>query len=827
MDEFGFEDDTDPAQPFSWLTGGPDGLEFDDFLVTDVTESSNTDPYMPIDPNLTFDPNMSLDLDLPFNVDMSLDLGLPIDPNMSLDLDMPLDFNMPTDSAVNPVDLPNTAGDGCLNESVLPLTQQCQTPSSVPPSLGQYQHHFRSYSPAAGLAVAPLYPDPTQVANINPNAYAQKTLSPLPAGFDQGQHQQSEAVFDPGARNNYWTNQMHTAASGGQPVGQTLNKCAPSSPFSFLQSPIQDAAAPASSFHPPNTQPNYESQPPAAALPQVRGQPSAGELALPVQRPATTALGVPKRLMVPPHLVSSGLKLRQDREAKKSGHPLCDPRNVYLTPTPIPSPWGSLTTKRQHLFAYTEQAQWIPDRTFNIRHLREYITTCPRNLIMWVQTSPAQSAQRLDKHDSTCRWVGCPVNSGKIIAGWLRVVFDEYPTLTSTGMKDPFKVAGAMHLWCLEQCFDIVELYASGMLMADDRVFPREDSLTSLTRDHSHRVRDAFHTWFNPKLENWEKNGPVELPRDHKDSLSYSLISYHLNHQAYAREKARKISNMPRAEHEVKTINVHQGDLGLYTKQLKQTNAARKAARTIASHENSPTPHSPISSSGDDTNKNTNIWAGYGARLVPTTHTPQTPNPSGDGINEQTDIWPGYGARLVPPTYAQQTPGQLDPLTLRSSMGDRQPLASVQDQALPSNQADTNMSDTTFGLNSEENAREYESLLALVDDAVMANTENQEMSGNPLQHLLVTEEAAAEFPYTPSLTTDAQGTGELESQQQPKRKRNKEDGSDNPNRPKRNRNNNATSTDNNIKSRLRRNTVTSNNDSVAKRTRSRIQLPKA
>lgn len=75
-----------------------------------------------------------------------------------------------------------------------------------------------------------------------------------------------------------------------------------------------------------------------------------------------------------------------------------------------------------------------------------------------------------------------------------------------------------MHLWCFEQCFDIVELYAAGRVKPENRRFPKETSNPmSLERDSGREiVTDALKLWFNRHLAEFHAHGAASMPRPHK-----------------------------------------------------------------------------------------------------------------------------------------------------------------------------------------------------------------------------------------------------------------------------------------------------------------------
>ncbi|KAL7822103.1 hypothetical protein V8C26DRAFT_426297 [Trichoderma gracile] len=275
-------------------------------------------------------------------------------------------------------------------------------------------------------------------------------------------------------------------------------------------------------------------------------------------------------------------KVSLNRAAKRRGDPSCDPSRRYTANLVDVSPWGSLTWNGNHLFSYTPKGQWLRDRCFNKKQLQEYVDNCPKETIFWVQQAPTQCNHRLDPEDRICRWANCPVANRTIAAGWLRVAFDEFPHLTSNGLRDPLKCAGSMHLWCFEQAFDPLKFHLSGRLRAEDREFPLEDkSVVTLEKlTDAGIIREAYQPWFAQRMRH-----PNQPPREYRDSLSYRLTKYHVDNQTAARQKARSKRNTAKSADERRTIDVHLGNLKLFveiTNKVKRSKKVRKLQRAKA-----------------------------------------------------------------------------------------------------------------------------------------------------------------------------------------------------------------------------------------------------
>ncbi|EHK15374.1 uncharacterized protein TRIVIDRAFT_207115 [Trichoderma virens Gv29-8] len=250
--------------------------------------------------------------------------------------------------------------------------------------------------------------------------------------------------------------------------------------------------------------------------------------------------------------------------------------NQHENPT---SPEGrnqsSLGTQK-HLFTYTPKGQWLRDRCFTKEQLREYADNCGKDTVFWVQQAPTQCNHRLEPEDRMCRWANCPVANRTITAGWLRVAFDEFPHLTSSGARDPLKCAGSLHLWCFEQIFDPTEFHLCGRLRPEDRQFPFEDkSVVTLEKlTDAGIIREAYQPWFEQNMFSLNQQ-----PREYRDSLSYRLTKYHIENQTAARQKARSKRNDTKSVGERRTIDVHLGNLKMFVEITNRVRMLKKMRR--------------------------------------------------------------------------------------------------------------------------------------------------------------------------------------------------------------------------------------------------------
>ncbi|KAI8678865.1 hypothetical protein NCS55_00609000 [Fusarium keratoplasticum] len=271
----------------------------------------------------------------------------------------------------------------------------------------------------------------------------------------------------------------------------------------------------------------------------------------------------------------AGGKVQNNRTLKLKGDITCDPSFVYTDPLPLVENWKKRDGGGPH-FEYTPLGQWVDHLELSAAELRHYLEHCPRDVNIFVQQPPAQANSRQQECDRRCRYAQCPVDSKIIRPGFLRVVFDEYHERTSDGRKDPFKVAGCMHLWCFEQCVDPYEFWRKRKLFPDDRHLPKEQkNLMAINRDTDRAiVNRAFLPWMSIQ---GNLPGLPEIPRDHQDSLTYTLVKHHLENQVTARQTCRDKRNRARAEEDRNTLDVHMGDLSVYARRCREIRARKRA----------------------------------------------------------------------------------------------------------------------------------------------------------------------------------------------------------------------------------------------------------
>ncbi|KAK7428616.1 hypothetical protein QQZ08_004877 [Neonectria magnoliae] len=471
----------------------------------------------------------------------------------------PAPFQQPAPSH-QPAPFPQPAPSHQPAPSYQPTPSCAQVPPYYPPvppyqQGGFYQQGFSHlqappYPQAPPYEPTSAYPDPNLVFQPRP-PYGRKFMAPYGGEFLQQQAPYGGEILQRQA-----------------PSMNTLNSAAPQ----FAPYPGHGTGNP--QYVPPMTNAFQPSLP-------VSGPPN---LQMPVSRPPNAMqVAASRNSSRRPSSEDSSSTSHQndrveevsfDRKLKKKNDRRCLPSSVYIKKPPVVPSWGYVN--KMPLFSYTAECQWNHGLLFSREELAYYTQNCPRELTIWLQHYPAQCNQRLDESDKTCRWKDCPATENTMKAGWFRVVFDEFAKLTKSGKKDPFKVAGAMHLWCFEQCFDPLPHLEKGLVLPDERNFSKETkNPAKLTRDTDTYIIDrALNRW----KERQKENPSTKFPRPHEESLSFALVNYHLKHESVTRQRQRARRNEGRPEEERNTSDYHKGDLSFYVRRekLRKDKVARK-----------------------------------------------------------------------------------------------------------------------------------------------------------------------------------------------------------------------------------------------------------
>ena len=342
---------------------------------------------------------------------------------------------------------------------------------------------------------------------------------------------------------------FNPAVSGGENVvfcprrGKWLLKLGSSRPEDFHYSPTYGG------YYFPIGSAVQQSKPPPTVPTQVHQPlPQAPSAMPPAEQWEDPFIGLPKVVY--------------KREHRRVKHPLTDPDNIYKDPIDITEPWG-FAENGGALFKYDPNGQLYGE--FTAQDIRQYIDhfTDPNEFTIWLQHYPAQCSGRTGKYH--CMWEGCPITGGTIYAGDYQVAFDEYPLKTTRGYRDPFKVAGHMHLYCYEKCFDPVFDHLRGVLRPDTRTLPREERnpMAFNLPPCRYIVKACYEPWMQKAKEELAANGIRTQAREHEDTLYRTFYMLARDNENQARKRRRAKSNGNKEDEDRRTVDVIEGNLGI------------------------------------------------------------------------------------------------------------------------------------------------------------------------------------------------------------------------------------------------------------------------
>lgn len=301
-----------------------------------------------------------------------------------------------------------------------------------------------------------------------------------------------------------------------------------------------------------------------------------------------------------------------------------NPQDYYGAPQRKPEPWGWVRADTgECMFTYNELGEFEYGKVFSRTELDAYLYAqppqrsssskhaqnawverqilpgekrvrgkCRHGLTLWIGWAPAQLNDRFPSPEShKCRFKGCPARDGKFRGGQPRVTFDE--RMNVDGSRDPYHVAGYMHLFCLEQQFDILKLIADLDLRLDTRYFFREEAgnpASFHSRQNSRQQIKAAHSWLAKEWQRfvaWDKHisrlraeskmsgrrltrDQTARPRHFDDSLTKNMVETDVENYSAAGKECRK-ARSKEAREQGKTIidaGTHLGNLEFIREQL-------------------------------------------------------------------------------------------------------------------------------------------------------------------------------------------------------------------------------------------------------------------
>ncbi|KAF1984017.1 hypothetical protein K402DRAFT_456230 [Aulographum hederae CBS 113979] len=268
-----------------------------------------------------------------------------------------------------------------------------------------------------------------------------------------------------------------------------------------------------------------------------------------------------------------------------------DPSRFYTKPCPHPletnnptgdMSWTSIATGYD--FEYNKHGE-LAEESYTRKQIRDFILNHPNTdefkLRLWIQRVPADSARRYATHtSSTCRFRDCAARkygyNGTIQVGHFRVAFDERWHRYREDC-DPFKVAGYVHLYCMERFLDFPALCKASTVRSDVRVLQKEPKSTwfAALNPKESLCADDFLSWCKrDKLDKKMPGYPNHAnygggaAKPHDKTLNYKINQVR---QSTRSQKSKKVFE---ARGSQSSITVTMGDLEMHYS-VKKTRKAQ------------------------------------------------------------------------------------------------------------------------------------------------------------------------------------------------------------------------------------------------------------
>ncbi|KAI1263938.1 hypothetical protein F5Y18DRAFT_428436 [Xylariaceae sp. FL1019] len=205
--------------------------------------------------------------------------------------------------------------------------------------------------------------------------------------------------------------------------------------------------------------------------------------------------------------------------------------------------------------------------------VRRFRNKIRQGLTLWIGQPPAQANYRLPREGSStrCRLADCPYEGRTIRSGQFIVVFDERQNVDGD-LYDPYYNAGYAHLWCVERCLDLVQLWRCVDIQLDYRTFKREDYSPFKINTSGMGSDAAAKEWWR---RNCHEKRPQGQKRTYEQSLQYALSKYKVEHVTTGQRKT--MNNRDGAD-----ISKHFNDPEI----IKRLKAAQKDSSTTADANN-------------------------------------------------------------------------------------------------------------------------------------------------------------------------------------------------------------------------------------------------
>ena len=273
------------------------------------------------------------------------------------------------------------------------------------------------------------------------------------------------------------------------------------------------------------------------------------------------------------------------------------PELIYSPLTASPADWD--------VFTYEATGELSARTYYEPAEIERFLRRNPRDLIIWLQRSPADCARRAGGMGrDKCRFKNCCAESNTIRVGFYRVAFDENSSENEN--HDPLLNAGYVHLYCMEKFLDFPALCRDLNVQVDNRILPKETSENRMKYGKYLEIQVAQDFVKACKATGQAPEGyPITIDKDsHTGSLCWSLSVAKFGPTAEDFSREKQLLKQDLSHHDV-----HLGNLEIYDDnrpQAKPKEARRnepKRSEPKKRRRAEPEPESSSEESSDDDNE--------------------------------------------------------------------------------------------------------------------------------------------------------------------------------------------------------------------------------
>ncbi|KAF3769803.1 hypothetical protein M406DRAFT_66265 [Cryphonectria parasitica EP155] len=359
-----------------------------------------------------------------------------------------------------------------------------------------------------------------------------------------------------------------------------------------------------------------------------------------LQRPRSRTTASPARQAPPTARANAPPKGAGPRSDNSGRPPLPSTIAPFVNPHHIPRNHGRVPDKRgmkdttiandfyysiSHLPALTlpysgkvvnySGVEFEPNLRFTANEFLEYLEYAAqrpdktRRPILRIQIQPSQANHRYIRGGQSfkCRFQGCPDKRGTILKGQVRICIQEFED-ESGDWLNPYHNAGYMHLYCLEQQVNLIELFRDPQVVVvpEDRKFGHEPPATTNPKANNPMAlndleQGVIEAWVEEIGSRWHAftatyPDPVTRPPfvlDDKDHLFHRLTAAHLeNPSTKIIQRKRKLKAGGKLTNH---LDQFVGDVSKQVETHKRMRAQREQGQNApaAVPEPDPAPESP------------------------------------------------------------------------------------------------------------------------------------------------------------------------------------------------------------------------------------------